>query len=228
MPACILNIKSSCLNILVRLSSVWKYNKLFVVCLLACVELAWLCLVLFTELDVCFVGVPLDQGASNRPGARVWTQANQNRIYTHTGLQQRNRFVCFESSVFLKTGQSESLFPSAEVWKVARGNNYWVAVTLGEGRNEQKTSTWTNECIPWQKLTVQCLNRKQFTLRWCIHIVSSSSCMVNGVRRPRQIRGPKIRANVPPKGPCWRHRVCHLGAIVVAWAARGRLGVGRV
>ena len=50
----------------------------------------------------------------------------------------------------------------------------------------------------------------------------------NGVRRPRQIRGPKIRANVPPKGPCWRHRVCHLGAIVVAWAARGRLGVGRV
>ena len=50
----------------------------------------------------------------------------------------------------------------------------------------------------------------------------------NGVRRPRQIRGPKIRANVPPKGPCWRHRVCHLGAIVVAWAARGRLGVGRI
>ena len=28
----------------------------------------------------------------------------------------------------------------------------------------------------------------------------------NGVRRPRQIRGPKIRANVPPKGPCWRHK----------------------
>ena len=50
----------------------------------------------------------------------------------------------------------------------------------------------------------------------------------NGVRRPRQIRGPKIQANVPPKGPCWRHRVCHLGAIVVAWAARWRLGVGRV
>ena len=44
----------------------------------------------------------------------------------------------------------------------------------------------------------------------------------NGVRRPREIRGPKIRANVSPKGPCWRHRVCHLGAIVVAWAARGR------
>ena len=34
----------------------------------------------------------------------------------------------------------------------------------------------------------------------------------NGVRRPRQIRRPKIRANVPPKRPCWRHRVCHLGA----------------
>ena len=50
----------------------------------------------------------------------------------------------------------------------------------------------------------------------------------NGVRRPRQIRGPKIRANVPPKGPCWRHRVCHLGAIVVAWAARWRLAVGRI
>ena len=50
----------------------------------------------------------------------------------------------------------------------------------------------------------------------------------NGVRRPRQIHGPKIRANVPPKGPCWRHRVCHLGAIVIAWAARWRLGVGRV
>ena len=50
----------------------------------------------------------------------------------------------------------------------------------------------------------------------------------NGVRRPRQIHGPKIRANVPPKGPCWRHRVCHLGAIVVAWAARWRLGVGRI
>ena len=32
--------------------------------------------------------------------------------------------------------------------------------------------------------------------------------------------GQKIRANVPPKGPCWRHRVCHLGAIVVALAAR--------
>ena len=32
----------------------------------------------------------------------------------------------------------------------------------------------------------------------------------NGVRRPRQIRGPKIRANVPPKGRRWRHRVCHL------------------
>ena len=26
--------------------------------------------------------------------------------------------------------------------------------------------------------------------------------VINGVRRPRQIRGPKIRANVPPKGPC--------------------------
>ena len=53
-------------------------------------------------------------------------------------------------------------------------------------------------------------------------------CGSNGVRRPRQIRGPKIRANVPPKGPCWRHRVCHFGAIVVAWAARWRLGAGRV
>ena len=30
------------------------------------------------------------------------------------------------------------------------------------------------------------------------------------------------------KRPCWRHRVCHLGAIVVAWAARWRLGVGRI
>ena len=29
---------------------------------------------------------------------------------------------------------------------------------------------------------------------------------VNGVRRPRQMRGPKIRANVPPEGPCWHHR----------------------
>ena len=52
--------------------------------------------------------------------------------------------------------------------------------------------------------------------------------LVNGVRCPHQIRGPKIRANVPPRGPCWRHRVCHLGAIVVAWAAHGRLGVGRI
>ena len=50
----------------------------------------------------------------------------------------------------------------------------------------------------------------------------------NGVRHPRQIRRPKIRANVPPKGPCWRHRVCHLGAIVVARAARWHLGVGRI
>ena len=50
----------------------------------------------------------------------------------------------------------------------------------------------------------------------------------NGVRRPRQIRGPKIQANVPPKGPCWRHRVCYLGATVVAWAARWHLGVGRI
>ena len=24
----------------------------------------------------------------------------------------------------------------------------------------------------------------------------------NGVRRPRQIRGPKTRANAPPRGPC--------------------------
>ena len=51
---------------------------------------------------------------------------------------------------------------------------------------------------------------------------------LNGVRRPRQIHGPKIRANVPPKGPCWRHRVCDLGAIVVAWAAHWCLGVGRI
>ena len=30
-----------------------------------------------------------------------------------------------------------------------------------------------------------------------------TSCSpMNGVRRPRQIRGPKIRANVPPKGRC--------------------------
>ena len=50
----------------------------------------------------------------------------------------------------------------------------------------------------------------------------------NGVRHPRQIRGPKIRANVPPKGPCWHHRVCHLGVIVIAGAARWRLGVGRI
>ena len=50
----------------------------------------------------------------------------------------------------------------------------------------------------------------------------------NGVRRPRQIRGPKIWANVPPKELCWRHRVCHLGAIVVTWAARWGLGVGRI
>ena len=28
------------------------------------------------------------------------------------------------------------------------------------------------------------------------------SLMCLWVRRPRQIRGPKIRANVPPKGPC--------------------------
>ena len=48
------------------------------------------------------------------------------------------------------------------------------------------------------------------------------------VRSAGQKYGPKIRANVPPKGPCWRHRVCHLGAIVVAWAARWRLGVGRI
>ena len=41
------------------------------------------------------------------------------------------------------------------------------------------------------------------------------------------IRPLHVSHNVPPKGPCWRHRVCHLGAIVVAWAARGRLGVGR-
>ena len=40
--------------------------------------------------------------------------------------------------------------------------------------------------------------------------------------------GAKNTGHVPPKGPCWRHRVCHLGAIVVAWAARWRLGVGRI
>ena len=40
----------------------------------------------------------------------------------------------------------------------------------------------------------------------------------NGVRRPRQIRGPKIRANVPPKGPCWRHRV------LSPWCGCRRLG----
>ena len=64
----------------------------------------------------------------------------------------------------------------------------------------------------------------------CFHNTrcDTGSCTANGVRCPCQIRGPKIRANVPPKGPCWRHRVCHLGAIVVAWAARGRLGVGRI
>ena len=45
----------------------------------------------------------------------------------------------------------------------------------------------------------------------------------NGIRRPRQVRGPKVRANVPPKGPCWRHRVCHLGAIVVAGGGKSAL-----
>ena len=30
----------------------------------------------------------------------------------------------------------------------------------------------------------------------------ANSLQDNGVRRPRQIRGPKIQANVPPKGPC--------------------------
>ena len=65
--------------------------------------------------------------------------------------------------------------------------------------------------------------------RWSLTKPYYSRCpFSNGVRRPRQIRGPKIRANVPPKGPCWRHRVRHLGAIVVAWAARWRLGVGRI
>ena len=59
-------------------------------------------------------------------------------------------------------------------------------------------------------------------------MTNNCNMLKNGVRRPRQIRGPKIRANVPPKRPCWRHRVCHLGAIVVAWAARWRLGVGRI
>ena len=68
---------------------------------------------------------------------------------------------------------------------------------------------------------VLCLDKELTTL-------SLALVTENGVRRPRQIRGPKIRANVPPKGPCRRHRVCHLGAIVVAWAARGRLGVGRM
>ena len=60
------------------------------------------------------------------------------------------------------------------------------------------------------------------------HIPGHLNIVANGVRRPRQIHGPKVWVNVPPKGPCWRHRVCHLGAIVVARAARGRLGVGRI
>ena len=58
--------------------------------------------------------------------------------------------------------------------------------------------------------------------------VSAPKELQRKLRRPHQIRGPKVRANVPPKGPCRRHRVCHLGAIVVAWAARWRLGVGRI
>ena len=55
--------------------------------------------------------------------------------------------------------------------------------------------------------------------------VSQHTYPFNGVRCPRQTCGPKIRANVPPKGLCWRHRVCHLGAIVVAWAACGFLAL---
>ena len=36
----------------------------------------------------------------------------------------------------------------------------------------------------------------------CAPLRSFLQELSNGVRRPRQIRGPKIRANVPPKGPC--------------------------
>ena len=73
---------------------------------------------------------------------------------------------------------------------------------------------------------VRNMDPRPFTKLHCAVVVKILNC--NGVRRQRQIRGPKIRANMPPKGPCWCHRVCHLGAIVVAWAARWRLGVGRI
>ena len=76
---------------------------------------------------------------------------------------------------------------------------------------------------------------RKFGGHQCLHLVKNKTTKKKLMLSNDVIRyyssdpaGQKLRANVPPKGPCWRHRVCHLGAIVVAWAARWRRGVGRI
>ena len=114
---------------------------------------------------------------------------------------------------------------------------------LGVSLDETRTSV-----ITWQNCAGKLVLGWRFSSAWPVFLiypaewllfrffVRSNYCafiwhfcentnIKNGLRRPRKIRGPKIRANVPPKGRCWRHRVCHLGAIVVAWAARWRVSL---
>ena len=85
------------------------------------------------------------------------------------------------------------------MWKLMEDDHYRAVLNCYSDKKPLKVCTlfsnWTNL---WKHT---------------LPMFSTSYKITNGVRHPRQIRGPKIRASVPPKGLCWRHRVCHLGAI---------------
>ena len=48
---------------------------------------------------------------------------------------------------------------------------------------------------------------------WAVLAYLSLCTILMGFAVRVRSAGRKIRANVPPKGPCWRHRVCHLAMV---------------
>ena len=86
-----------------------------------------------------------------------------------------------------------------------RADNPWMSPSIIEAKQHRRylERTWhhNSTLLDRSKLTRQ--------THFCTRVMSNAKCdyytsiiSANGVHRPRQIRGPKIRANVPPKGPC--------------------------
>ena len=85
---------------------------------------------------------------------------------------------------------------------------------LGEATRQGRFST----------LTRTCTGRPEFLHRAYPTLHSERRGRMGFAVRVRST-GQKYGPTCPPKGPCWRHRVYHLGAIVVACMGSTLIGV---